>query len=230
MAKVEQILPVQGDVLIIDKALSSNYIKVDDPSKIDYIRSNVYNLIVKGDITIQSPQDLTPGIEYTLILKQDSTGNHTVSFDNKFVIPSGFEVLKTANSITILTVLSDGEKLYIKNQYTSGTGAQTPRTGVDFNSSTGMQLDNILGTWYNKLTQAGVLNITIASGSVISGFAIQPIQVNGNAINITGATKHPDSKDASTTNGATDQYRFWKEQSTAVNINGIYYSITNLGQ
>lgn len=96
---------------------------------------------------------------------------------------------------------------------------------LDFVPADGISLSRILGAWYNKYTQAGALALTIAANSIVGAAAILPIQVNGNAITITGATQHPaNTTTASTTAGDTDEYVFWKTST------GIYYAINNLGQ
>lgn len=99
--------------------------------------------------------------------------------------------------------------------------AALPRTGTALNLLTGVQLDRVAGTWYTPLTQSGAEELIIASGSVIGGTAIISITLDGTAITVTGATKHPKSDDAQTTAAAVDEYVFWRDAS------GYNYSITN---
>lgn len=94
----------------------------------------------------------------------------------------------------------------------------------NFIPANGVSLSYVLGMWYNKYIQAGVLVLTITANSIVGSAAILPILLDGNPITITGATKDPKSDDASTTSGDTDRYIFWKDSV------GIFYSITNLGQ
>ena len=84
MSKQEQIVTVLGDVMIPDKAFSSNFISTDNVVKVDYIKSNVYRVLIKEDSVLLPPTELTPGIDYMFIFKQDSVGNHAVTFDSKF--------------------------------------------------------------------------------------------------------------------------------------------------
>lgn len=100
--------------------------------------------------------------------------------------------------------------------------AALPRTGTALNLLTGVQLDRVAGTWYTPLTQSGAEEIIFAAGSVIGGVAVVRITLDGAAITVTGATKHPKSDDAQTTASEVDEYVFWKDAS------GINYSITNM--
>lgn len=100
--------------------------------------------------------------------------------------------------------------------------AALPRTGTAVNLLTGIELDRVAGTWYTTLAQSGAEEIIIATSSaVIGGVAILPITLDGAAITVTGATKHPKSDDAQTTAAAVDEYTFWRD------ANGYNYSITN---
>lgn len=106
-----------------------------------------------------------------------------------------------------------------------------PRTNVDYNPAIGIQLDRYNGTFYNTLIltgNTGTTSLSIASGSLIGGGAILPIQTNGNTITISGATIDPKSDTASTISGNTDRYIFWREAINPENPTGIGYSIVNL--
>lgn len=109
------------------------------------------------------------------------------------------------------------------NEIKESVNTLYPRTGTSLVLLTGVQLDRIAGTWYNNLAQSGAEELIIASGSVIGGVAILPITLDGAAITVTGATKHPKSDDASTTSGDVDEYIFWRDAT------GYNYSITNKG-
>lgn len=112
-------------------------------------------------------------------------------------------------------------------EFTPGKGVRVEgieKAISDFIPANGVSLSRILGTWYNKYTQAGAFTLTMPEKADIGAAAILPILVDGNTITVTGATKDPKSDDASTTSGDTDRYVFWKDSV------GIFYSITNLGQ
>jgi len=122
MSITEQILNVVGDVLIPDKAISSNLIVVNDPGQIDFIKSNTYKLILTKNIAFPLPSELTPGIEYVIILVQDGVGGRSITFDSNYFIFFKNENLNiniSPNGISILKLKSDGNLFYcdVKSSY-----------------------------------------------------------------------------------------------------------------
>ena len=64
--------------------------------------------------TLANPTNLASGAVYILIVKQDGTGNNTLSFGGNYKWPSSATptVTQTANSASILTFISDGTLMY----------------------------------------------------------------------------------------------------------------------
>jgi len=104
-----------------------------------------------------------------------------------------------------------------------GTKISQSNKAVSFTPANGVNLTNEGGVIYSQYTQSGALELTIAADSIIGGWAILPITVDGATITVTGATKDPKSNDASSTATDVDRYVFWKDTM------GVWYSITNLG-
>lgn len=65
-----------------------------------------------SNATLNNPINLSPGNVYILIVKQDSTGNRTLSFGSMYKFAYGPYLSMTANSVTIFTFLYDGNYLY----------------------------------------------------------------------------------------------------------------------
>lgn len=63
---------------------------------------------------LANPTNLVNGATYLLIIKQDSSGNHTLSFGSAYKFPSSIDpTLSTgANAIDIIAFLCDGTNLY----------------------------------------------------------------------------------------------------------------------
>jgi len=132
--KNEQILPVAGDVLITDKALSSNFIFVNSADGIDFVSSNVYKLLLNKNQSFPTPREFTPGIDYKIIIIQDNVGGRILTFDTDYFIFLGgdLNVINTApNSVSILNLNSDGRIFYcdvvssINSQYKMFTDTST---------------------------------------------------------------------------------------------------------
>jgi len=64
--------------------------------------------------TLANPTNLASGAVYILIVKQNGTGNNTLSFGGNYKWPSSATptVTQTANSASILTFISDGTLMY----------------------------------------------------------------------------------------------------------------------
>lgn len=67
-----------------------------------------------GNRTLAAPTNLVNGATYVLIIKQDSGGNRTLSFNGVFKFPSGVApVLSSSpNAVDIVSFLCDGTNLY----------------------------------------------------------------------------------------------------------------------
>ena len=64
--------------------------------------------------TLANPTNLVNGASYILIIKQDGTGNHTLTFGSAYKFADGTDpTLSTAaNAVDIIAFLSDGTSLY----------------------------------------------------------------------------------------------------------------------
>lgn len=64
--------------------------------------------------TLDNPTNLINGASYILIVKQDSNGNHEMTFGSAYKFPNGLAPVLSmaANAIDIITFLSDGTNLY----------------------------------------------------------------------------------------------------------------------
>jgi hypothetical protein len=64
--------------------------------------------------TLANPTNLVNGATYLLIIKQDSNGNHTLTYGNKYKFAAGtVPTLSTgANAVDIIAFLCDGTNLY----------------------------------------------------------------------------------------------------------------------
>ena len=78
-----------------------------DPSKIATVT-------LGGSRTLANPTNKAAGGTYLLIVKQDATGTRTLAYGTEYKFPSGIKPLipVTANSVTILTFVTDGVNMY----------------------------------------------------------------------------------------------------------------------
>lgn len=67
-----------------------------------------------GNRTLANPTNMKSGGSYYLVVKQDATGNRTLSYGAAYKFPDGVKpVLSTpANAVDILTFISDGASMY----------------------------------------------------------------------------------------------------------------------
>jgi len=74
----------------------------------------VATLTLGGTRTLDNPTNQKNGGVYTLILKQNGTGNHNISFGTAYNFPSGVAPTpsQAANSVDVLTFVSDGTNMY----------------------------------------------------------------------------------------------------------------------
>jgi len=80
----------------------------------DFNDSNNMIVTLAGNRAMANPSNLKDGASYTVIVKQDATGSRTLSFGTAFKWAGGTApTLSTgANSVDILTFISDGTDLY----------------------------------------------------------------------------------------------------------------------
>ena len=78
-----------------------------DPSKIATVT-------LGGNRLLSNPTNKAAGGTYLLIVKQNATGTHTLTYGTEYKFPSGIKPLipVTANSVTILTFVTDGVNMY----------------------------------------------------------------------------------------------------------------------
>jgi hypothetical protein len=70
-------------------------------------------ITLDADSTLAAPSNQQAGATYILIVKQDGTGSHTLSFDStyKFAQQQTPTITTAPNSIDILTFMSDGTNM-----------------------------------------------------------------------------------------------------------------------
>ena len=75
--------------------------------------SNTFTVTLGGNRTLANPTNLGVG-SYTFVIKQDATGNRTITFGSAYKFKSGFsKTLSTASNATdVVTCISDGTNLY----------------------------------------------------------------------------------------------------------------------
>lgn len=80
----------------------------------DLSQNQVAAVTLGGNRTLSNPTNQVDGAVYILEVKQDATGNRTLSFDTAYKWPGGTApvVTPTANKISILTFISDGTSMY----------------------------------------------------------------------------------------------------------------------
>ena len=78
---------------------------------------NLFVVTLTGDTVFSNPAATTLGVwaTYEFIIKQDSTGLHTMTFGTAFRFPNGdTQTLSTdANAIDIMTGISDGTNIFV---------------------------------------------------------------------------------------------------------------------
>lgn len=72
-----------------------------------------FRLTLGGNRTLAAPTNLVPGRSYTLFLRQDATGNRTLSFDPVWLFPNGVDPVPTPTpgALDLLSFVSDGTSL-----------------------------------------------------------------------------------------------------------------------
>jgi len=78
-------------------------------------RSNgtIQKFTLTGNITLNPPTNISAGQSLTLILTQDSAGNHLLDANVAYLFASGFQTLSTASGgIDMINIFSDGSTYY----------------------------------------------------------------------------------------------------------------------
>jgi hypothetical protein len=78
-------------------------------------RSNgtIQNFTLTGNITLDPPTNMTAGQGLTLILTQDSVGNHLLNANIAYLFASGFQTLSTnSDAVDMLNIFTDGSTYY----------------------------------------------------------------------------------------------------------------------
>jgi hypothetical protein len=80
----------------------------------DLFSGSVAQVTLAGLRSLNAPINQSPGAAYTLIVKQDGTGNRTLAFDSTYKFPGSTDpVITTAsNAIDIVSFISDGTNMY----------------------------------------------------------------------------------------------------------------------
>lgn len=79
---------------------------------VDGSLSNIYTLTLGHNGTLENPTNLGIG-RYIFIVKQNGTGSNTLAFGDKYIFTAaGSTIQSDANSVSILTCISDGTKLF----------------------------------------------------------------------------------------------------------------------
>jgi len=76
--------------------------------------SQVATVTLAGNRTLNNPTNMQSGATYILIVKQDGTGNRTLSYGSAYKWPNGTPPIlsTTASAVDILTFISDGTNMY----------------------------------------------------------------------------------------------------------------------
>jgi hypothetical protein len=73
----------------------------------------IQKFTLTGNITLNPPVNMTAGQSLTMILTQDSAGNHLLNANVAYLFASGFQTLSTdSNAIDMLNIFSDGSTYY----------------------------------------------------------------------------------------------------------------------
>ncbi|MBC7618007.1 MAG: hypothetical protein H7293_03270 [Candidatus Saccharibacteria bacterium] len=100
---------------------------------IDATLSNIFRLVLTGNITIQNPTNMTDGMVIGLVLLQDGAGSHTANFGSAYKFAGGtVPILSTSiGAIDYLTFLNTTDGLLLINfskGFISPTGVLSPIT------------------------------------------------------------------------------------------------------
>lgn len=76
---------------------------------------NVFNVTLAGNRTLANPTNLSPGVIYTFLIKQDATGSRTLTYDTLFKFAAGTPptLTLTADATDRLTCVYNGVDMLI---------------------------------------------------------------------------------------------------------------------
>jgi hypothetical protein len=73
----------------------------------------IQKFTLTGNITLNPPTNMIAGQSLTLILTQDSVGNHLLNANVAYLFASGFQTLSTdSDAVDMLNIFSDGSTYY----------------------------------------------------------------------------------------------------------------------
>ena len=79
----------------------------------DRNNGTIQKFTLTGNITLNPPTNMTAGQSLTLILTQDSVGNHLLNANVAYLFASGFQTLSTnSDAVDMLNIFSDGSTYY----------------------------------------------------------------------------------------------------------------------
>lgn len=81
----------------------------------DLNNSNVNSIILTGSFSLSTASNQKPGGSYVWLVKQDGTGDHTLTFDTNYftIIGSNTTIITGSNKTTVLSGISDGSKIFL---------------------------------------------------------------------------------------------------------------------
>lgn len=84
----------------------------------DLAQGNVQRHTVTGNITFGAPSNMVDGIEFTIIVKENGTGGHTVAWDSAYKWAGGSTPTHTsaANAVDIFRFWTDGTNAYERSR------------------------------------------------------------------------------------------------------------------
>jgi hypothetical protein len=138
-----------GDVILTDAPFISWNVET----------SRIASVTLGGNRTLLSPTNHKDGGEYKLLVFQDATGGRTLAYDNNIIWPGGTAPNLSgaaANSLIVITFISDGVRLYASADQTyDGT---TPTLYHNFASS-------VLPSWLT-FARTGHATMVDSSGNI----------------------------------------------------------------
>jgi hypothetical protein len=86
---------------------------------LNFSQSNVFELTLAGNTTLNAPTNVTAGGVYFIVVKQDATGGRTLTFDSAFKFTSGSSstVTATASAVDMLRVVALTSTSFLVTMY-----------------------------------------------------------------------------------------------------------------